>query len=205
MNIFYLNSRLLSKLACVNEVQGADGAEKLSVQKLLDASGANISLPSLRDVVETDEARRTKDFGDELYASYRPSRNPSSTQHSSSFPQVVVDGNKTIRSNPSATQQFEAEVECQIVGGSWDRLRRAEWEQPEGRAEWGRASQFRKKFSTFIRFLLKFYCCCRLFRNIRGELLWNVLCIVEFFSQRFLRFINTKNNQNSPVLTFKIS
>ena len=33
-----VNNRLLSKLAYADEVQGVDGAQKLSVQKLLDAS-----------------------------------------------------------------------------------------------------------------------------------------------------------------------
>ena len=103
--------RLLSKLAYADEVQGVDGAEKLSVQELRGASGVDISLPSLRDAVETDEARRMKDFDEGLYASCRPSPNSNPTPHSSSLPQVVVDGNETISSNTGATQQFAAEVE----------------------------------------------------------------------------------------------
>ncbi|HLB32998.1 MAG TPA: AsmA-like C-terminal region-containing protein [Chthoniobacterales bacterium] len=78
-------NRLLSKLAYADEVQGVDGAQKLSVQKLLDASSTG------------------------------------------------------------ATKQFAAEVEYQVVGGPRDRLRRAELEQPEGRAERERASQFGKQ------------------------------------------------------------
>ncbi|HLB34435.1 MAG TPA: hypothetical protein VJK54_09415, partial [Chthoniobacterales bacterium] len=79
------NNRHLSKLAYADEVQGVDGAEKLSVQELLDASSTD------------------------------------------------------------ATKQFAAEVEYQVVGRPRDRLRRAELEQPEGRAERERASQFGKK------------------------------------------------------------
>ncbi|HLB33108.1 MAG: hypothetical protein A3F67_01005 [Verrucomicrobia bacterium RIFCSPHIGHO2_12_FULL_41_10] len=103
--------RLLSKIACADEVQGVDGAQKLSVQELLDASGADISSPSLRDAVETDEARRTKDFDAGLYVSYCLSPNSSPTQHSSGLPQVVVDGDETIRPNTGATKQFAAEVD----------------------------------------------------------------------------------------------
>ncbi|HLB33965.1 MAG: hypothetical protein A3F67_02235 [Verrucomicrobia bacterium RIFCSPHIGHO2_12_FULL_41_10] len=103
--------RPLSKLATADEVQGADGAQELSVYNILDAPGADISLPSLRDAVETDEARRTKDFDAGLYVSYCPSPNSSPTPHSSSLPQVVVDGDETIRSNTGATKQFAAEVE----------------------------------------------------------------------------------------------
>ncbi|HLB34434.1 MAG TPA: hypothetical protein VJK54_09410, partial [Chthoniobacterales bacterium] len=106
--------RLLSKLASADEVQGADGAQKLSVQKLLDASGADISSPSLRDAVETDEARRmknfdTRDVGNESF--YAEGQNSNLTQHSSSLPQVAVDGDETIRFNTGVTKQFTAEVE----------------------------------------------------------------------------------------------
>ncbi|HLB34001.1 MAG TPA: iron-sulfur cluster assembly protein [Chthoniobacterales bacterium] len=104
-------TRLPSKLADADEVQEVGGAQKLSVQELLDASGADISSTSSRDAVEIDEARRTKDFDAGLYASSCPNQNSSPTQHSSSLPQVAVDGDETIRSNTDATKQFAAEVE----------------------------------------------------------------------------------------------
>ncbi|OHE77946.1 MAG: hypothetical protein A3F67_05505 [Verrucomicrobia bacterium RIFCSPHIGHO2_12_FULL_41_10] len=83
-----LITRLPSKLAYADEVQGVDGAQKLSVQELLDTSSTG------------------------------------------------------------ATKQFAAEVEYQVVGRPRDRLRRAELEQPEGRAERERASQFGRKSTT---------------------------------------------------------
>ena len=46
-------------------------------------------------------------------------------------------------SNTDATQQFAVEVEYRLPGGRWIDCK----EQPEGRAEWERASQFRKKSS----------------------------------------------------------
>ena len=132
------DNRLLSKIADADEVQGIqvagrpldrlplgspvgvsragasesiDGASGSLWQELLDASGVDISSPSLRDAVKIDEARRTKNFNAGLYASYCPSQNLSPTQHSLILSQVVVDGDETIRSNTGATPQFIASVE----------------------------------------------------------------------------------------------
>src|SRR3990167_326051 len=106
-----LGNRVLSKLAYADEVQGASEHRPQNVYGIPEESGVDISLLSSRDAVETDEARRTKDFDAGLYASYCPSPNSSPTQHSSSLPQVVVDGDETIRSNTGATKQFAVSVE----------------------------------------------------------------------------------------------
>ena len=100
-------------IAEADEAQGADGAQKLSVQQLLDTAGVDISSPSSRDAVKADKARRTKDFdagavGNESFCA--EGQNSSLTQHSSSLPQVVVDGDETIRSNTGTTQLFAASV-----------------------------------------------------------------------------------------------
>ena len=79
-----ITAGVLSKLASADEVQGVDGAQKLSVQ--------------------TSSMLRA----------------------------------------PERRSNSLAEVEYQVVGRPRDRLRRAELEQPEGRAERERASQFRK-------------------------------------------------------------